>query len=113
VLAFLFIGFAMIYYWAPDLRDQDWRWVTPGSLVAVVLWLLVSVGFRLYLHYFNSYSKTYGSLGAVIILMLWFYFTGAAILIGGEVNSDIEAEAAREGLPEAKGRGEKSPRRKA
>ena len=109
VLFFLLLGFALIYYWAPDLRDQDWRWVTPGSVVAVVLWLLVSFGFRLYLHYFNSYSKTYGSLGAVIILMLWFYFTGAAILIGGEVNSDIEAAAAREGAPGAKEKGEKSP----
>jgi len=107
VLVFLFVGFALIYYWAPDLKDQDWRWITPGSLVAVVLWLLVSFSFRLYLHYFNSYSKTYGSLGAVIILMLWFYFTGAAILIGGEVNSDIEAEAARAGAREAKKEGEK------
>ena len=109
VLVFLFIGFALIYYWAPDLKDQNWRWVTPGSLVAVILWLLVSFSFRLYLHYFNSYSKTYGSLGAVIILMLWFYLTGAAILIGGEVNSDIEAAAAREGAPEAKKQGEKDP----
>lgn len=107
VLAFLFVGFALIYYWAPDLRDQDWRWVTPGSIVAVILWLLVSFAFRLYLHYFNSYSKTYGTLGAVIILMLWFYLTGAAILIGGEVNSDIEAAAARAGIPEAKEEGEK------
>jgi membrane protein len=107
VLAFLFVGFALIYYWAPDLRDQDWRWVTPGSIVAVILWLLVSFAFRLYLHYFNSYSKTYGSLGAVIILMLWFYLTGAAILIGGEVNSDIEAAAARAGAPEAKEEGER------
>jgi len=109
VLAFLFIGFALIYYWAPDLADQDWRWVTPGSIVAVTLWLLVSFGFRLYLHYFDSYSKTYGSLGAVIVLMLWFYLTGAAILIGGEVNSDIEAAAAREGAAEAKDKGEKIP----
>lgn len=89
VLGFLLLGFGLIYYWAPDLEDQDWYWVTPGSVVAVTLWLLVSFGFRLYLHYFNSYSKTYGSLGAVIILMLWFYFSGAAILIGGEVNSDL------------------------
>ena len=109
VLFFLLLGFALIYYWAPDLRDQNWRWVTPGSVVAVVFWLLVSFGFRLYLHYFDSYSKTYGSLGAVIILMLWFYFTGAAILIGGEVNSDIEAAAARKGAPAAKEAGEKSP----
>jgi membrane protein len=107
VLAFLLVGFALIYYWAPDLRDQDWRWITPGSIVAVTLWLLVSFAFRLYLHYFNSYSNTYGSLGAVIILMLWFYLTGAAILIGGEVNSDIEAEAARAGIPEAKEEGER------
>lgn len=113
VLMFLLIGFAMIYYWAPDLRDQDWRWVTPGSVVAVILWLLVSFAFRLYLHYFDSYSKTYGSLGAVIILMLWFYFTGLAILIGGEVNSDIEAAAAAQGAPEAKEKGEKKPDRKA
>jgi membrane protein len=107
VLAFLLVGFALIYYWAPDLRDQDWRWITPGSIVAVTLWLLVSFAFRLYLHYFNSYSNTYGSLGAVIILMLWFYLTGAAILIGGEVNSDIEAEAARAGIPKAKEEGER------
>jgi membrane protein len=56
--------------------------------VGVALWLLVSFGFRVYLHYFNSYSMTYGSLGALIVLMLWFYFTGAAILIGGEVNCE-------------------------
>lgn len=113
VLAFLLFAFALIYYWAPDLRDQDWQWVTPGSVIGVSIWLLVSFAFRLYLHFFDSYSKTYGSLGAVIILMLWFYFTGAAILIGGEVNSDIEAEAAREGDPEAKKKGEKSPDAKA
>jgi len=109
VLIFLLLGFALIYYWAPDLKDQHWKWVTPGAVVAVALWLLVSFGFRIYLHYFDSYSKTYGSLGAVIVLMLWFYFTGVAILIGGEINSDIEDEAAKEGDPDAKERGEKSP----
>ena len=93
VLVFLLLAFALIYYWAPNLH-QEWRWITPGSVVAIALWMLVSFGFRLYLHFFNSYSKTYGSLGAVIILMLWFYLTGAAILIGGEVNSDIEGAAA-------------------
>jgi membrane protein len=109
VLFFLLLGFALIYYWGPDLVDQDWRWITPGSVVGVSLWLLVSFGFRLYLHFFDSYSKTYGSLGAVIILMLWFYLTGAAILIGGEVNSEIEAAAARAGAPKAKAKGEKAP----
>jgi membrane protein len=67
------------------------------------------LAFRLYLHFFDSYSKTYGSLGAVIVLMLWFYLTGAAILIGGEINSDIEDLAARKGAPQAKKKGEKSP----
>src|SRR2546430_2554470 len=109
VLIFLLLGFELIYYWAPDLKDQDWKWVTPGSIVAITLWLLVSLGFRLYLHYFDSYSKTYGSMGAVIVLMLWFYLTGASILIGGEINSDIEDTAARGGAPQAKEKGEKEP----
>lgn len=95
VLAFVLLAFALIYYIAPNLKRAKWEWVTPGSVVAVILWLLVSFGFRLYLHFFNSYSATYGSLGAVIILMLWFYLTGAAVLIGGEFNSEIaKAEGA-------------------
>ena len=60
-------------------------------LIAVLLWLLVSLGFRLYLHFFNSYSATYGSLGALIVMMLWFYLTGAAILLGGEINCEWES----------------------
>ena len=71
--------------------------------------LLVSLAFRVYLHFFDSYSATYGSLGAVIILMLWLYFTGAAVLVGGEVNSEIENAAAEQGAPEAKEKGEKAP----
>ncbi len=94
-LAFLFTTFALIYYFAPNLPDPKWQWITPGSLAAVVLWLLVSLALRAYLHFFNSYSATYGSLGALIILMLWFYLTGAAILIGGEINSEIEHAARR------------------
>jgi membrane protein len=109
VFAVMILAFALIYYFAPDLRDQKWQWLTPGALIGVVLWLLVSLGFRVYLEFFDSYSKTYGSLGAVIILMLWLYFTGAAVLIGGEVNSEIENAAAERGAPEAKERGEKSP----
>jgi membrane protein len=109
VFIFLLLGFALIYYWAPDLNDQNWRWVTPGSAMAVALWILVSMGFRLYLHFFDSYSKTYGSLGAVIVLMLWFYLTGASILIGGEINSDMEDVAARKGSAKAKKKGDKEP----
>ena len=109
VLACMTFAFALIYYVAPDFRKQSWQWLTPGSVIGVVLWLLVSLGFRVYLYYFNSYNATYGSLGAVIILMLWLYFTGAAVLIGGEVNSEIENAAAKQGDPEAKEKGEKAP----
>ena len=102
-LAFIFITFALIYHFAPDLAakrrarrlaasDYRRRWFSPGVLVAMALWLLVSLGFRLYLHFFNSYSATYGSLGAVISLMLWFYLTGAAILLGGEINCELESD---------------------
>jgi membrane protein len=109
ILGFMILAFALIYYFAPDLHDQAWKWLTPGATIGVGLWLVVSVAFRVYLHFFDSYSKTYGSLGAVIILMLWLYFTGAAILIGGEVNSEIENAAAQHGAPEAKEKGEKKP----
>jgi membrane protein len=109
VLFFVLLAFNLIYYFAPDLQDQDWKWVTPGAMIGVALWLLVSFAFRIYLHYFDSYSATYGSLGALIILMLWFYLTGAAILVGGEINSEIENAAAEAGAPDAKERGEKAP----
>jgi membrane protein len=109
VLFFILLSFNLIYYFAPDLKEQEWKWVTPGAAIGVALWLLVSFGFKTYLKYFNSYSATYGSLGALIIMMLWFYFTGLAILIGGEVNSEIENAAAKAGDPEAKEKGEKAP----
>lgn len=109
VLAFVLLAFALIYYFAPDSREQDWKWITPGAFVGVLLWLLISFAFKAYLSFFNSYSATYGSLGAVIILMLWFYFTGIAILVGGEMNSEIENEMAKQGAPDAKEKGEKAP----
>lgn len=108
-LAFMLSAFALIYYFAPDLRDQDWKWITPGAVLGIALWLLASFGLKGYLHFFNSYSTTYGSLGAVIILMLWLYLTGLAVLIGGEVNAEIENVAAQRGAPDAKKKGAKSP----
>lgn len=89
-LAFLLFTFDLIYYVAPDVKLRRWRWLTPGAAIGVVLWLLISFGLRLYLHFFNSYSVTYGSLGALIVLMLWLYMTGLAMLIGGEINSELE-----------------------
>lgn len=90
--AAMFLSFSLVYYFAPNLTERHWYWVTPGSAAGVVLWLLASLGFRAYLHFFNSYSATYGSLGAVVILMLWLYITGFAVLAGGEVNWVIENE---------------------
>lgn len=107
-LAFLIFAFALIYYFGPDLKEQHWYWITPGSLLGVLLWLTVSFAFRVYLHFFNSYSKSYGSLGAVIVLLLWFYVTGLAFLVGAEVNAEIEHAAAERGHPEAKPEGKKA-----
>src|SRR5436853_2468390 len=109
ILFFILLAFNLIYYFAPDLKEQERKWVTPGAAIGVGLWLLVSFAFKTYLKYFNSYSATYGSLGALIIMMLWFYFTGMAILFGGEVNSEIENAAAQAGVADAKEKGEKAP----
>jgi membrane protein len=105
-LFFVMMAFALLYYWGADVKQQ-WQWITPGSLVGVLLWVGASLGFRVYLHFFNSYSKSYGSLGAVIVLLLWLYISGLAILLGGEINSEIENAAARRGHPEAKEPGAK------
>lgn len=105
--AMVAVAFALIYFFAPDVKDQKWYWITPGSLLGVLIWLAASGAFRLYLEFFNSYAKTYGSLGAVIILMLWLYVTGMSILLGGEINSEIEHAAAEHGRADAKAEGEK------
>lgn len=88
--AAMLLAFSTLYYFAPNLRERKWHWVSPGSVAGVTLWIAASIGFRVYLHYFNHYSATYGSIGAVIILLLWLYITGFAILTGGEVNRVIE-----------------------
>jgi membrane protein len=107
-LTFVVFAFAAIYFFAPNVHEQHWYWITPGSVVGVAIWAIASVVLRVYLHFFNSYSKTYGSLGAVIILMLWFYVTGLAFLIGSQINATIEHAAADRGHIEAKAPGQKA-----
>jgi len=86
----LFLTFGLLYKYLPDQKeDSKCSWISPGSIVAIILWVLLTNGFRLYLNFFNNYDKTYGSLGAVIILMLWLYLTALVILIGGSLNSVI------------------------
>ena len=94
----LALAFAVVYYWAPDIKKKRWHWLTPGGTIGMVGWMIASLGLRLYLHFFNNYSVTYGSLGAVIILLTWFYITGLMLLIGAEINSEIEAAAAEQRL---------------
>ena len=103
-LAALLVSYSMIYYFGPDLEERKWHWVTPGAAAGVILWLAASFGFRVYLHFFNNYSATYGSIGAVIILMAWLYISGLAILIGGEINWVIENQDKERGALEAKKR---------
>jgi membrane protein len=99
-------GIALIYYFGPD-AEQDFVWITPGSALATVLWLLFSLGFKLYVARFTNYNETYGTIGGVIVLMLWFYASGLAFLIGAEMNAEIEHAS-----PYGKSPGEKVPGQK-
>jgi membrane protein len=87
VIFVLLFACELIYNILPNFKKLEWVWITPGSVVAILLWIMLTSGFRLYLVFFDSYNRTYGSLGAVIILMLWLYLTGIAILIGGLINA--------------------------
>lgn len=90
VLGVLILVFALLYNFLPNNEKDRWQWITPGAVTGIILWILVSFGFRLYLSYFDSYNATYGSLGAVIVLLLWLYLTALVILFGGLINSVLE-----------------------
>jgi membrane protein len=105
VICFALTGIALVYYFAPAAQ-QHWKWVTPGSVFVLVVWLAASSGLRLYVRYFGNYNATYGSIGGVILLLLWFYVSSLVLLVGAEINSEIENAAARRGNPEAKAAGE-------
>jgi membrane protein len=102
-LALVVLGIGLVFYFAPD-ADQDWEWITPGAVVGTVLWLAASLGFKFYVANFAAYNETYGSLGGVIVLMLWFYISAVAILLGAELNAEIEHAS-----PHGKDPGEKVP----
>jgi len=85
-------GVAIVFYYAPD-ADQDWVWITPGSIATTTLWVVFSMVFRIYVTRVGDYAATYGALAGAAILLLWLYFSGLALLIGGELNSEIEHAA--------------------
>jgi membrane protein len=86
-------GLTLVYYLAPATK-RGWRWVTPGSAVALTAWLVMSLGLRFYVNRFSDFNATYGSIGGVILLMLWLYCSGVALLLGAEIDSAIERAAA-------------------
>lgn len=104
-LAFAIVatGIGLIYYFAPD-AEQEWEWITPGAVLATILWLIASLVFKFYVSSFADYNATYGSLGGVIVLMLWFYISAFAILVGAEMNAEIEHAS-----PHGKAPGDKIP----
>jgi membrane protein len=85
--------FALVYYLAPNKDHRDWRWVTPGSLVGSILWLILSGLFALYTSFSSSYDKTYGTLAGGIILLLWLNYSAFAILFGAELNAELDRQA--------------------
>jgi membrane protein len=90
-VVFLFM-LAVLYYTAPNVQLPKFRWITPGSLLALVVWAVATVGFAFYVKFFGSYDKTYGSLTVVIIFLLWLWISNVAILLGAEFNSELERE---------------------
>ena len=103
VFALVSLAIAVVYYYAPD-AEQQWVWITPGSVLATLLWLLISLGFKFYVANFGSYNATYGTIGGVIVTMLWFYVSSLALLAGAELNAEIEHAS-----PYGKDPGEKEP----
>jgi membrane protein len=85
---------AVIYRLGPSKREARWRWVSWGAVIATAVWIVVSAGFSLYVARFASYDKTYGSLGAVVILMMWLYLTAYVILLGAELDAELEQDYA-------------------
>jgi len=83
------LAIAFVYYFAPD-AVQEWIWITPGSVLATVLWVIISLGFKFYVSHFGSYNATYGTIGGIIVLLTWLYVSSLAILVGAELNAEIE-----------------------
>jgi membrane protein len=94
--AFTIFALAALYRFGPSREKAQWQWVTPGSTMATVLWIIASIGFSIYVSKFGDYNKTYGSLGAIIILLTWFWISAYIFLGGAELNAEMEHQTARD-----------------
>lgn len=108
LICLLLFSFALLYRFGPNLRDHQWRWSTPGAVVALVLWIASTFAARFYFEHVNNYERIYGHLNAVAMLLLWLYVSNGAILIGGEMNSEIEKAAVDHEDVSERSRGEHS-----
>ena len=89
VFVFVVTAVGLVYYFAPDV-EQDWVWITPGAILATLLWLGISLALKLYYQLMPNANAAYGTIGGVMVLMLWFYVSGLALLLGAELNAEIE-----------------------
>ncbi len=97
VAALLFIGvLAVLYRHGPDRDEPKWRWASPGAIVALVGWLVITAGFSVYVTNFGSYNETYGSLASIVIMLFWLYLSAFVVMVGAEVNSELEHQTARD-----------------
>jgi membrane protein len=88
------MALAVIYRWAPDRESPRWRWVSPGAVMATIVWVIASVGFSIYTANFSNYNETYGALGAIVVVMLWLFITAYVIIAGAELNAELERQTA-------------------
>jgi membrane protein len=107
ILLLLVFGVALVYYLTPDV-EQRWKWISPGAVVVIPSWIAMSLLFSSYINNFSSYNKTYGSIGAVIALLLWLYLSGLIILVGAVLNSVVEHSSEEGKNPGEKVAGERS-----
>jgi membrane protein len=88
------VALGLLYQWAPDRANARWRWISPGAIFAAVAWLIASALFSVYVSNFGSYNETYGSLGAIVVVMLWLYLTALVVVLGAELNTELERQTA-------------------
>ena len=90
----MILGLSVVYRYAPDRNNPRWRWITVGSVLATVLWIVGSLAFSFYAANLGNYNETYGSLGAIVVVMLWLYLTAFVVILGAELNAETERQTA-------------------